>query len=86
MERGKGCQQEWVFHIPTQKWDKEMIEIYKAKKDIYIMVWIAIWTGGRSDCAIITRDIEATQNGYSVNSYLKILNKQALICYEPGRI
>ena len=63
-----------------------MIETYKAKKDICIIVWGAIWTEGRSDCAIMTRDIKATRNGYSVNSYLKILNEQAPICYEPGRI
>ena len=38
VERRKGKQRKWVFHTFTQKWNKEIIEIYNVKKDICIMI------------------------------------------------
>lgn len=86
VERGAGAQREWVFRLPSQKWDKEMVQPYKSSKDISIMVWGAIWKGGRSDLVIMTRDEASPRGGYSANSYIDILDEQMPICYEPGRI
>ena len=49
------------------------------------MVQGAIQKGGRSDLMIMTRDKEANQKGYSVNSYLDVLNDQMEVCFKPGR-
>ena len=62
-----------------------MVQTYKKGKDISIMVWGAIWTGGRSDLVIMTRDEASPRKGYSANSYLDVLDEQIPIYYEPGR-
>jgi hypothetical protein len=62
-----------------------MIQPYKSNKDISIMVWVAIWKGGRSDLVIMNRDIAALRGGYSASSYLDVLEEQLPICFEPGR-
>lgn len=49
------------------------------------MVWNAIWTEGRSNLVIMTRDEAAAKKGYTANSYLNVLKEQIPICYEPGR-
>ena len=38
VERGTGGRRVWVWRTPSQKWDKEMIELYKKGKDISIMI------------------------------------------------
>ena len=85
VERGKGAQREWVFRSPSQKWDKDKVQTYKKGKDISIMVWRAIWKGGRSDLVIMARDESSAGNGYTANSYLDVLEEQIPICYQPGR-
>jgi hypothetical protein len=55
VERGAGARRTWVFRTPGQKWDKEMIDTYDKGKDISVMVWGAIWVGGKSDLYIIAR-------------------------------
>lgn len=53
-----------------------------VKANITIMVWGAIWIGGRSELQFIVRD----QRGFSTNSYLWALEDGLLPVYEPGRI
>jgi hypothetical protein len=53
VERGAGARRSWVFRTPGQKWDKDMVDTYTTK-DIRVMVWGAIWVGGRSDLFRIT--------------------------------
>jgi DDE superfamily endonuclease len=74
-----------VFRSPSQKWDKEIVQSYKAGKDISIMVWGAIWKGGRSDLVIMTRNESLLRGGYSANLYIDVLDEQIPICFEPGR-
>jgi DDE superfamily endonuclease len=38
VERGAGGPRIWVFRTPTQKWDKDIVELYKSSKNIRIMV------------------------------------------------
>jgi hypothetical protein len=53
-----------------------MIDPQKKGKDISIMIWAAIWIGGRTDIVIMERDPEAPKKGYSTRSYMKCLDKE----------
>jgi hypothetical protein len=50
------------------------------------MVWGAIWLGGRADLVIMERDEESRGDGYSANSYLKVLEQEIPKCFIPGRV
>lgn len=76
VERGKGKKTKWVFRTPTQKWDHDMIETYKASKGMTVMVWGCFWDHGRSDLYIMDRDFESKKHGYSANSYIEVLDGQ----------
>jgi hypothetical protein len=76
VERGRGKAQEWVFRNASQKWNKEMIQTYKASRDISVMVWGCFWDHGRSDLYVLDRDFESKKYRYSANSYLEVLNAQ----------
>ena len=67
-----------------QKWSKEHIDTYTKGKDISIMIWGAIWDGGRSDIVIMDRDEESKRGGYSANSYIAVLKDQLPTIYNPG--
>jgi hypothetical protein len=84
VERGAGERRPWVFRTPSQKWDKDMIVTYKKGKDISIMIWGAIWIGGRSDVVIMERDPTAERNGYTSASYMEVLEDQMPRCWQPG--
>lgn len=62
-----------------------MIETYKAGKGISVMVW-ACFSGksGRSELIIMERDQDLKRQGYSANSYIKLLNEALPIIWEPG--
>ena len=53
-----------------------MIDPQTKGKDISIMIWGAIWIGGRSDLVVMERDSNSPKNGYTANSYLKVLDDQ----------
>lgn len=55
-----------------------------GQPDFTIMVWGAIWVGGRSDLVIMERDGDSKGNGYSTRSYLDALEKGLLPDYKPG--
>ena len=76
MERGAGARRTWVWRTPGQKWDKEMVNTYKKDKDISVMIWGAIWVGGRSDLYIMNRDEASKKQGYSARSYIEVLEDQ----------
>jgi transposase len=84
LERGAGKQPSWVFRTPKQKWDKEMIDTYTKGKDISVMIWGAIWIGGRSEIVIMERDPDTPRQGYSAASYIRVLEDQLPQWYEPG--
>ena len=73
----------WGWGYPTQKWLKLHIYPVKKGKDILVMIWGAIWIGGRLDVVFIERDIEAPRGGYSAWSYLKVLKEQLPSFYQP---
>ena len=52
-----------------------MIEPYEKDKDICIMIWGAIWIGGRSDVIMMVRDETAPKKGFSRFSYLDVLEE-----------
>ena len=86
VERGTGKRREWVFRTPNQKWQKDMIQPYKKGKDVSIMVWACFWGMQRSNLYALERDLEAKRNGYSANSYLRVLEDNLPGVYEPGLI
>jgi len=53
-----------------------MIVPHVRGRGISIMIWGAIWIGGRLDLVIMVRDPESKKNGYSARSYHAILGDQ----------
>jgi transposase len=85
-ERGSGKRPTWVFRTPNQKWHKDFIVPHIKGRDISIMIWAAIWIGGKSDLVVMERDQDAPRKGYSARSYLAVLDDQIPRCWQPGRI
>jgi transposase len=86
LERGAGAKRAWCFRTPGQKWDKDMIQTHKKGKDLSVMIWGAIWLGGRSDIIFMERDMTAKKEGYTQKSYLKVLEEAIPTIYQPGMI
>ena len=75
---------DWIFRRPTEKYDRDKVNLeVHVKLIIAIMVWGAIWKGGRSPLIIMERDAESKRNGYSAKSYIKVL-EEAIEDYRPG--
>lgn len=85
VERGKGGAREWAFRTSKQKWDPKFVETYKKGRDISIMVWGAIWIGGRSDLDIMVRDADGG-GGFTANSYIATLERTMGVWLHPSRI
>ena len=86
VERGTGKDRVWVFRTPADKWKKEMIKAVPKGKNVCVMVWAGFWGAGRSELNKMERDPGAKKNGYSADSYLKILDDNLLSIWEPGLI
>jgi transposase len=87
VERGTGKERTWVFCVPQQRYQPEMVETYKAGKGISLMVWAAFsGDGGRSELYVIERDPDSPRGGYSANSYIILLDDIMPTIYEPGLI
>ena len=63
-----------------------MIEPYKKGKDIFIMIWAAIWGTECSELIIMSRDSQSKREGYSANSYIKVLEEVISTCWESDLI
>ena len=81
IKRGRGKNQEWVFRIPDQKWDREMIQTYDVYKNLSIIVWGCFQDLRRLDLYILDRDFKSKKYRYSANLYLKVLNSELLLQY-----
>jgi hypothetical protein len=68
------------------KGGKEFILAVPKGKDISIMIWGAIYLGGRSDLFLMERDPESKRQGYSANNYLAVLKDQIPRIWQPGLI
>ena len=84
LNRGQNAQ--YVWRLPTQKWDKDMIEPVSTARQPGRMVWGAIWMSpsgvvGRSPLVIMTRDISRRRQGYTTTSYLTALEEGLLPYY-----
>ena len=58
-----------------------MIQPYKKRHDVSVMIWTVIHDDERSDLIRLSRDFEAKKKDYSTNSYLEILNEHLLKIY-----
>ena len=85
VERGAGARRLWCFRTPKQKWDRPFVQIYKKGYNISIMVWGAIWIGGRSDLNIMVRSRDG-QGGYTQDSYLDTLERTHGSWLDPARV
>ena len=56
-----------------------------GQPDFSLMLWGAIWRGGRSEIIFMERDFESPKNGYSSNSYISALEDGLLPHYTPGK-
>ena len=56
-----------------------------GKPNVTIMVYGAIWLGGRSELVIMARDSDSKGNGYTTWSYLQALETALVPVYTPGR-
>lgn len=48
------------------------------------MIWAAIRGTNRADLLQLERDLESKKQGYSSNSYIKIIEEMLPTIYEPG--
>ena len=49
-------------------------------------MWAAFWSGGVSDLYSLERNWEVKKMGYSVNSYIDVLEQNLTQFYQPGQI
>jgi len=87
-ERGKGQSHEWCFGIPSQKYYRAFVQVYKKGGDIKVMVWACFWKEGnmikRSNLYIMDRDFESKKHGYSARSYIQVLDDNIPSIWQPG--
>ena len=75
-----------MFRLSGQQWDYDKVDPKRKGKDISIMIWGAIWIGGRSDCIIMPRDKQSPGGGVTTKCYLEVLEDQLPRIYEPGLV
>ena len=84
MIQSNKCSIEWgsrkdryqVFRTPYQKWEKEMVNIYKKEKNIRVIVQaIVSSTTSYTKLLIIDCDFKSKKYRYSIASYITILAK-----------
>jgi hypothetical protein len=63
-----------------------MIQPYRKRKDISVMIWGAIYGDRRSDIVIVDRDPDSEKSGYTANSFVAVLNDQIPRIWQPGMI
>ncbi|KAG7404524.1 Transposable element Tc1 transposase [Fusarium oxysporum f. sp. raphani] len=69
----------WVFRKPHEKFMKELVNVtVHGKSRLSIMVWGAIWRGGKSDIVVMIRDQTARRRGYTSQSYQEALSEGLL--------
>jgi len=80
----KGLQ--WVHGYMGERWDLDKIKTLPRDKGLRVMVWAAIWATKTSDLYPLERDFESKKHGYSANSYIKILEDNIGVIWEPGAL
>ena len=68
MERGSGKERKWVYRVPHEKREKEMIQPYPKGKGVSVMVWGAFVGKEQSNLICMTRDSDAKRNSYTAMS------------------
>ena len=61
-----------------------MIQTYKKGKDQSVIVQATFWGARRSDLHIIDRDFKSKKMGYSISSYLEVLEQNIPRIFKPG--
>lgn len=87
VERGAGRRRVWTWGRAQDRYKPEFINLNSqgsSGKSLRIMIWGAIWYGGRSNVVICQGDSESKRQGFSANSYINILEDQLPLIYKPG--
>ena len=86
VERGSGKQRKWVFCLPQEKWNKNIIHEAKKGQDISVMVWAAFWEAEQSELYELKQNFEIKKQSYSANFYIQILKNNLLGIWESDFI
>ena len=62
------------------------MQLVPKGKGVSVMVWAVFWGKGKSDLYKFAKDFEFKKSGYSINSYLGILEDNLLRIWESGLI
>lgn len=63
----------YVFRSTGQQFHHNKVTNYNKSKDIRVMVWAAISVDGFSKLHAMRRDNSSKNNGYTIRSYLQVL-------------
>jgi len=69
-----------------ERWDPNKIKTLLRGKGLRVMVWAAIWATRTFDLYPLERDFESKKHGYFANSYIKILEDNIGVIWEPGTL
>lgn len=76
----------YVWRMPSEKYRRDLVNLKThVKPTISIMLWGAIWKGGRSPLIVMERDQQSKRKGYSAKSYIKALEEGLLPIYDGTR-
>ena len=63
-----------------------MMQSYKKRKNVFIMVWVCCWGISRFNLYALERNFESKKHEYLAKSYLRVLDDNLLKVYESGLI
>lgn len=86
VERGASHMRRFVFRSAGQQYDRGKVTNYNKSKEIRVMVWAAISTAGLSDLLVMRRDLSAKNQGFTSQSYIKVLEDGLLPILQANSI
>lgn len=73
----------WIWRDTSEAYHPKYVNVGgSSRPQITIMVWAAIWKGGRSPLVIMTRDVNARKRGFTSQSYIQALQEGLIPFYD----
>ena len=76
--------QEWMFHTSNEKWIKEMIQSYKKRHNVNVMIWIVFHDKNKSKLIKLNCHFKKKKKNYFANSYNEVFNEHLLKIYQSN--